>query len=57
MKTTQSHLGEKRKQSQVGGEEGREGGTREGKWMGYGINGGEGKPDLVLGEEKKGLKP
>jgi hypothetical protein len=45
-----SHLGERRKQSQVG----KEGGTWEGKWMGGGMEGGG--PDMVLGEGKR-LKP
>jgi hypothetical protein len=48
---SQSHLGESRKQSQVG----REWGTWEGKWMGWG-EGGRGELDLVL-SEGKGLKP
>jgi hypothetical protein len=49
-----SHLGQRRKQSQVG----REGGTWKGKCMGEGRGGVVGKeePDLVLGEEK-GVKP
>jgi hypothetical protein len=46
---SQSHCGERRKQSQIG----REGGTWEGKFMGVG---GRGNPDRVLGEGK-GLKP
>ena len=45
MRMPQSHLGERRKQSQVG---------REGGKVGRGVVGG--KPGLVLGEGK-GLKP
>jgi hypothetical protein len=48
----QSHLGERRKQSQMG----REGGIWEGKWTGWGAVWGRGESDLVLGEGK-GLKP
>jgi hypothetical protein len=44
----QSHLGERRKQSQVG----REGENLEGKWIGWRWVGGRGEPDLVLGEGK-----
>jgi hypothetical protein len=42
----------KKNQLQVG----REGGTWEGKWMGWGESWGRGKPDLLLGEGN-GLKP
>jgi hypothetical protein len=51
VKTPQSHLEERKKQSQME----REGRTWEGKWMGLGV-GRRGEPDLVLGEGK-GLKP
>jgi hypothetical protein len=46
----QSHIGERRKQSQVG----REGPRRESGW--WGADRVRGEPDLVLGEGK-GLKP
>jgi hypothetical protein len=45
----QSHLGEIRKQSQVG----RERGTWEVKWMTWGVLGAGEKPDLVFGERKR----
>jgi hypothetical protein len=47
----QSHLEERRKQSEVW----REGGTWKRKLMGRGVR-GRGEPDLVLGDGK-GLKP
>jgi hypothetical protein len=51
MRMPQSHLGERRKQSQVG----IEGATLERKWMGVRV-GRRRKPDLVL-DEGKVLKP
>jgi hypothetical protein len=49
----QSHLGWRKKQSQLG----REGRRDLGGKMDGGVSGGQGEPDLVLGEEGKGLKP
>ena len=51
-RTPQSHLGGRRKQSQVG----RKCGTWRGKWAGMWGNQGRGETDLVCGEGK-GLKP